>query len=263
MPRPVDDQKAFTNALLNADCPEPSNVSGPAGTRAGKRFDIYRNNVHCSLIGALESTYPAIQRLVGEEYFKSLARAFIETRPPISPILIDYGSAFSAFVRDFPPLASYPYLEDVAQLEWAWQRAFHANDDPVVTPEMLASVSESQLSTMRFVPHSATAIIVSSYPVFSLFRSNRSGNEGNDKPMEQAETVLVTRPVHAVELRVVTDGSAHFVRALSEGRTLVEAAESCSDIEGFDLAENIQGVLQSGAFRMIELRNRITHSVCA
>ena len=49
------------------------------GTR--ERLQIYRNNVFESLAQALAAVYPVVAQLVGETYFRHVARRFISDHP--------------------------------------------------------------------------------------------------------------------------------------------------------------------------------------
>lgn len=112
---------------------------GLAGAEAERRFAVYRNNVAVGLGQALGRRFPAIRRLVGEAYFQALTRAFAAA-PPSSPVLLAWGERFPAFLAGFPPLAGYPYLADVARIEWARGLAFHAADRVPLTAEALAAL---------------------------------------------------------------------------------------------------------------------------
>ena len=61
-------QESFTEALLTPEHPVPDGLIDPAGRPAGKRFDVYRNNVAVSLTGALETAFPVIRKLVGDVF---------------------------------------------------------------------------------------------------------------------------------------------------------------------------------------------------
>ena len=49
---------------------------------ADARLDIYRNNVTSNLTGTLRLTFPAVERLVGAEFFAATAAHFIRATPP-------------------------------------------------------------------------------------------------------------------------------------------------------------------------------------
>src|SRR5262245_36224371 len=109
-------QNAFAAALTDPAAPAPAGLTTARGAPDPKRFAVYRNNVVAGLGKALESRFPVTLRLVGGEFFRGMARAFIETNRPRSPLMAEYGDELPAFVEGFPAAASVPYLADVARL---------------------------------------------------------------------------------------------------------------------------------------------------
>lgn len=107
----------------------PCRPASPPPTRPRPRA-AYRNNVAVSLGQALGRRFPVIQRLVGDEFFAALARAYLAADPPRSPVLMEWGAGFADFLAGFRPLAGWPFMADVARIEWARGLAFHAADAP-------------------------------------------------------------------------------------------------------------------------------------
>ena len=68
-------QAKFTQALLNPEAAIPAGLIDPQGRPAGKRFNVYRNNVIVSLMDAMETAFPVIQKLIGAENFRNLSAA--------------------------------------------------------------------------------------------------------------------------------------------------------------------------------------------
>ena len=121
-------QAKFAASLLDSQIRIPDAVVSHTSTVPVRRFNVYRNNVASSLIDVLQAYFPVVTRLVGEEFFRAMARVFIVQQPPRSPILSRYGGGFADFIADFEPTADVPYLADVARLEWLVLRAYHAVD---------------------------------------------------------------------------------------------------------------------------------------
>src|SRR5919108_3746086 len=91
-------QDAFADAVRDASLRVPLPVAGAARQTSDRRFAVYRNNVVASLTSALAERFPVVQRLVGEEFFRAMARAYVTQEPPRSPVLLHYGATFPAFV---------------------------------------------------------------------------------------------------------------------------------------------------------------------
>ena len=122
----ADRLSGFAAALLDPTRAVPAGLVGPDGEPSAKRFAVYRNNVVVGLTEALQANFPAVCRIVGEEFFQAMARAYVVFEAPVSPILLDYGDGFASFIAEFEPAASLPYLADVARIERAWTQAYNA-----------------------------------------------------------------------------------------------------------------------------------------
>lgn len=239
----------FSSALLDPELPTPQGIVGPDGKKADKRFNVYRNNVTVGLIETLASTFPAVQRLVGEEFFAAMAKVYIQTEQPSSPLLFRYGYGFAAFLESFEPVGKLPYLADVARLERAWLDAYHAADADHLDPAALSAIAPQDLANQRFVAHPATHVMRSQFAAVSIFSANRSGNDLTGIDPARAEDGLITRRDGDVEIRHLPPGGAVFLDALVDGNTLGEAAGAAvENAQEFELAAAISAMLEAGAF---------------
>lgn len=242
-------QGDFGAALLDPDLPVPDGVVGPRGKNARKRFAVYRNNVTVSLIDALAGVFPAVQRLVGEEFFRNMARIYVLQQPPASAVLFEYGGGFAAFLERFEPVSKLPYLPDIARLERAWLDAFHAADAEPLTPQALAAIPPEKLGEARFTPHPSVRILQSRYAAVSIFSANRENRPLDGIRPHDPEDALITRPHHDVQVRRLPPGGACFFQSLLAGSTLGEAASlTLEQHSGFDLPSAISALLEAGVF---------------
>jgi hypothetical protein len=243
------EQREFGAALLDPDLPLPKGIVGPHGKSAQKRFAVYRNNVTVSLIAALADIFPAIQRLVGEAFFRDMARLYIAKEPPRSAVMFEYGSGFAVFLEGLEPLSGYPYLPDVARLEKAWLAAFHSADADPLQPGALGAIPPEQLTDTRFTVHPATHIVQSSFAAVSIFSASREERPLDGIKPAAPEDGLVTRPFNTVEVRQLPPGAAEFFSALIEGANLGEAAgQTMAGHPEFDLPAAISAMLEAGVF---------------
>lgn len=240
---------AFSSALSDPETGTPQGLVGPNGKKAVKRFNVYRNNVTVGLIAALADTFPAVQRLVGEPFFEAMARVYVQTEPPSSPLLFRYGDGFADFLEHFEPAQHLVYLPDVARLERAWLDAYHAVDAPVLAPEALSAVAPEALADLRFDTHPAARIIRSRFAAVSIFSANRLSETVPPIDAAVSEDGLITRRDTDVEIRHLPPGAAAFFSALVDGQPLGAAAEvAVSQAEDFDLASAIGAMLEAGLF---------------
>jgi hypothetical protein len=250
VPSLAERQTDFAAALLDPARPAPPGLVGPDGEESPRRFAVYRNNVSVALIDALEANFPATCRIVGEEFFRAMARAYALLEPPASPILLDYGAGFPDFIARFAPAASLPYLSDVARIERAWTEAYHAPEASPLDPAILSNVAPDEAAALCFTLHPSVRIARSQFPALTIWRMNVA--DGVPAPVDLdsgGEDALVTRPDAEVEVRSIPAGGAEFIKALGQGHRLVEAAKAgLHESAQFDLAANLTALLGAGVF---------------
>ncbi|MDQ0314167.1 HvfC/BufC N-terminal domain-containing protein [Amorphus orientalis] len=248
MPSEPDASRAFFTAVTAPEPNIPEGVVGPDGQPDGKRFGVYRNTVASTLTEALSATFPAVVRLVGEEFFAAAARAFASEEKPASPLLFRYGAGFPDFLARLPSLAPYPYIPDVARLDWAWLQAYHAADEAPLDPSALAGIAPDRLDHLRLALHPAAHLIVSPFPAVTIWEANRSDGPAPERLPDGGEDALVTRPDLDVEVRRLPPGAATLLSALDRGLPLGPAATAAvQEAPDFDLAASLSVLLGAGA----------------
>jgi len=224
MSMPHDGQAAFARALFADALPAGLAPYPPEIARA--RFAVYRNNVASSLIKALETRFPVIERLVGEAFFKGVAHAFIRAHPPRSPVLMEYGEAFPDFLAAFPPAQSLPYLADVARIEYARGEAYRAADAEPVPSAALAEFTQADPASLCITLHPSLRLVASEHPAFSIWRMNQPGATPQRIAAPQPETTLVARPHEGVITLALPPGETAFLAALQADPHFARAAEA-------------------------------------
>lgn len=257
-------QGAFAEALLTAEYACPPGLTTWNGSAPEKRFAVYRNNVIVSLIDAMADSFPVTQELVGEAFFRAMAREFVRAAPPRSPVLAWYGDGFAEFIEAFPAAAGVPYLADVARLEWLRVQAWHAADADPLAPEDIARLlgDAAALPDARFDLHPSVRMLRSHHAVVSLWAAHQSESAAlalADVDPGQAETALVLRNGLDVEISTITEGAAMFISLLQQGAALGEAAEQALAAEtGFDLAQTLGLLIRCGALTRVILPRSAT-----
>lgn len=239
------DQTLFRRALLDPETARPAGLSDGAGRPAGRRFDVYRNNVAVSLAEALETAFPVIRKLVGEANFRLLAAAFLRAHPPVTPLMMFYGAELPGFLAVFGPTATIRYLPDVARLEHALRESYHAADAAPLDPEVLRALDPDALMAARLRLAPALRVVRSSWPVHAIWRYNTE--PGAPKPAMQPQDVAILRPGLDPEPHLLPPGGGLFLEALAAGRTFGEAVEAASAVPGFDLSALMTLLIGQGA----------------
>ena len=244
------DQTAFRAALLDPDAARPDGLKDGQGRDAGRRFDVYRNNVAVSLTEALETAFPVIQKLVGVENFKLLAAAFLRQHPPSSPLMMFYGAEMPEFLADFGPTSGTGYLPDVARLELALRESYHAADAIPIEPADLQALPPDDLMQAQITLAPSLRLICSDWPVHAIWWFNME--ESAPKPQMAAEEVLVARPDLDSQPYLLPAGGGAFLTALFEGQSFGKAAEAASAAtDAFDLGAVLALLIETQAITQI------------
>ena len=239
MPSLLDVQRSMREQLLGALEP------------ASERIAIYRNTVLSTLINALRLSYPAVQHLVGAEFFEGAVRQFVPRHAPGSACLNEYGAEFAEFLAQFPPAAGLPYIADVARLEWAVNRALHAPDTPALDLSRFGTLSESALATVRFRPHPSLSLLPLKFPADAIWRAvlDQDGEAMAAVDLACGPVYLqVERESNGVQVRRMPRSAWQFTAALVSGRPLYEAIGDGPQDPGLEINALLADHLASGRF---------------
>ncbi|MDA5094268.1 DNA-binding domain-containing protein [Aliiroseovarius sp. KMU-50] len=236
-------QTAFRTAMLDPSTPAPEGLVNPDGLQAEKRFDVYRNNVAHSLATALAEGFPVLVKLLGEEFFRQMALVYLRIHPPSSQMMMHYGAAIPQFLVGFPGTVHLKYLPDVAKLELALRRAYHAGDSEAIDPVKLTALSQADLMDARLTLAPAVEILRSDFPALSIWEYNM---QDGPSPVMSPEDILISRKGFDPIAQRLPMGGATFVEALLKGSTFGTALGlATSEVADFDLTITL-GALFAG-----------------
>jgi hypothetical protein len=199
------------------------------------RLDIYRNTFTIGVTKALRLTYPAVHRLVGDDFFAAAAAIFMARHPPRAAWLDRYGAEFPAFLQQFPPAAALAYLADVACLEWAVSQALHAPDREPLAWTRLAQLEPRDQRRVRFAPHPSVGLLRADHPADAIWRAVLEGDDASLARLDPG-----AGPVHLLVARAATGGvevirldepAWRFASGLCAGQPLQAVLDSVAEID--------------------------------
>jgi hypothetical protein len=247
-------QAAFAAHIVGHDRADLVDAVVGDSIPAAARLNVYRHHVVHSLCAALAATFPTVQALVGEAFFRGLARAFVAGNLPAQPVLAEYGESFAAFIEDHEVARDLPYLADVARLDWALNAAFHAPLERRLSAADLASVPPERLAAMAMSLAPGAALIRSAYPLDRIWTASQPG--ASDEAVDLASGVvrlLVLRRPDDAGFVALGEGEAAFVAALTSGDVLETAAEAALAADGgFDLSAAFARLLALEVFAAMQ-----------
>ena len=238
MPALSEVLSGFAQAIVRGDeLPAQIDVAYPHYS-AATALEVYRNNYRGNLQDTLAGAYPVIRQLVGDEFFRYMAREFIEQYPSRSGNLHHYGAEVADFLASFEPAQGLPYLPDVAALEWACHRAYFAEDASALDLAELAKILPDQYPGLALLTHPSCHQLRSRYPVVAIWRAHQPGADPDFiiDPDSGASNALVFRNDGVIIVDELSPADTHWLQAIRKGATLGDATAAVLEIDpGFDL----------------------------
>jgi uncharacterized protein len=236
MPSLLEAQARFAGDLLGR--------AGPPG------MAIYRGNVFGNWAQALAGAYPIVRKIVGEEFFRGLAREYARLYPSASGDLNEYGAQLAEFIADFPHTRDLPYLPDVARMEWLAHRAYYAADAELLE---LTKAAVSNPEALRLRLARSCALLASDWPLARIWTVHQDGYEGEIEVDLDAgpDRILVHRPKWRAQVRALAPGDYRFLDMARQGKTLGEALEAAlAEDAGFDASLALARWVDAGAISL-------------
>jgi len=231
-------QQEFASAIVANTPGAVADGIRAAGISAGERLSVYHHNVVGNLVDALAETFSATQKLVGEEFFRGMARQFVPASLPVIANLNVYGADFPAFIEAYAPARELPYLAEVARFEWLWHEAYLAPDDAALMPRDVAQLAPDDYPGLRIRLRSSARLLAADYPVDAIWRWCEDGGEADAPDMGAGDHfLLLVRPALDVQIAQLSAAEYRMLLSLSAGDTFEAAAGyALEEDAGFDLA---------------------------
>jgi hypothetical protein len=211
--------------------------------------EVYRNNYRGNLHDTLAGAYPVMRQLVGEEFFRLLARRFIERYPSRSGNLHCYGSEMVEFLMHFESTQHLVYLPDMARLEWAYHSAYFADDVAPFDVSRLAGIAPESYAGLHWRLHPGCALLNSPFPVGAIWQAHQ-GAVPEDFQIDLnigGDNLLVYRTSLGVEIICIEIASLHWLQQLQQNISMGAATDTTlSAYPDFDLATTLRHWLAQG-----------------
>jgi uncharacterized protein (UPF0276 family) len=248
-PLPEVLQQAFGAALF-----DPGRDAALAPWLKGglRGLAIYRGNLHANWRRALAGSHPVLRQLVGADFFDALAGVYGRAQPSRDPDLNRFGAGLADFLERFAPAADYPWLPDVARLEWLVHESFLAPDAaPLPHPSIaLAALDPAAFEASRAVLHPSLRLHASNWATPALWQAHQTHQAGAPaftETLARASHALVWRPRFEVDVLEAGAAAHAALVALAAGENFGAALDAAFALdEDFDVAAHLQRWIGTG-----------------
>ena len=220
------------------------------------RLGIYRGNLASAWRRALTSAYPVLRRLMGEEDFDGLARAYGRAHPAQDPDLNRFGAGLPEFLEDaMGPGGDAPWRPDLARLEWLAHASWYAPDATAASKSspwsVLAGLSPADFEASRAILHPSLRLHASSWDTAALWLANQQDGAADSQPLRRPSHALVLRTgwqvSWQVSVREIGAPEHAALACLAAGANFGAAFDAAFDVdEDAEIAAWLDGWLKSG-----------------
>lgn len=227
-------ERGAANALVRDD----------ARLAAVQRFDIYADMYFYRIRDCLKEDFAAVRAVIGEAAFHNLITDYLLVHPSSHFSLRYVGQHLPAFVRTHAQGAQWPYLADLAMLEWTILEAFDAPDAQPLDADALATVPQERWPDLRFTLTPSVHLLDVDWPVHAIWRQTQAG-EAPAEPQPAATCLRVWRQEWRVFHRQTDATETAALRAVQQEATFAEVCERIaafdSDAQGAERAVTLLG----------------------
>lgn len=195
-------------------------------------MSVYADGYPLRVREALAEVFDAVHHVLGDERFSKLCFAYAEKFGADDYNLNFAGREFPDFIGNSSVPSAFPFLADLSKLEWAIWEAFHAFDGAPLSPDKIAGIplEEWDGAKVRFQP--SARLVSSAWPVLDIWRARKEDPEKVKIDTSRPQRVLIGRNGLEVRCELIDENQFHLLEALLAGKSLGEACEALSDLEG-------------------------------
>lgn len=243
----LDIQRDFQDYILSDDAPGAiaASVRGQYGLKADARLAIYHRAYRIRLKQALCESYDKTWTFVGDDMFAGLADSYIAAYPSRHPNLRWFGGGFAAHAAT--ELAEYPFIAELARLEWALGLAFDAEDAAPLSASDMSVIPPEDWGDLRFGLQPSVRILEMRWNAVALWQALGKDEE----PPEAEESAaaahwLVWRSGDQPHFRSLPAAEAQALRHIEGGATFGEVCDAVGEEGMLALAGYLQHWLAQG-----------------
>lgn len=243
-----DLQKNFFNFLF-----DDSFIDKDIPLHPIENIEIYRTNIFESLSSVLGETYCHVKNFLGDDYFYHIAKEFVKKFPPQKPHLFSYGETFQDFLKEKKELEKWPYVSELAEIEWLSHISYYSANLTKLTPQKLSTIAETDYPSLKFTFCPSVFLKASTHPLYQLWAYTKSADESYEKKeiSFKPEHILIYRRDFKINISEITEAMFCFLSSLKQEKTLTESLE---EAQNKDLKFDLQTAI------LFCLKNELIHN---
>src|SRR5258708_7317840 len=238
MPSLRELQSGVMRALLDGEPDGAVPLIAARGIAPQHRLDVYANNARANFIESLISSYPAVRRLVGEDYFRQCARGFHARHPSLSGDLQSAGAGFAEHLSELRGDDVFGCLSAAARLGWLVEESLLAAGHGPLDLAKLQQVPAAGYDDLRFCLHPSARLFASKYPCVAIWEAN-VGSDAEPELIDLRkgpDRALLVRNRGRLNCLRLNCGEQRFLQSVQAGEAFAAAVEGGAARNEADMA---------------------------
>lgn len=193
---------------------------------------IYQNNLKAIAYRALSIAYPVLEQLIGDQALRLLALQLIQLQPLRSGDWGDWGESLATLIEASEMINDYPFLTDIAVLEWHIHCANRSKDNEF-DRDSLTLLEQHPLDSVHIELSESTRQFNSHYPIDTIWQLHQPQSPEQrqalkDQLQQELNQVdshfrfLVTKKEYQARIRRLSDQDALWFSSVFSGESLEE-----------------------------------------
>jgi hypothetical protein len=163
-------QRSFQAWVIEGDEGFAAEVNASSRVPVETRLRVYSDAYRLRLIEALQSNYPMLHQVLGDEVFEQLASGYIAAHPSTFKSIRWFGNQLGSYLAASEDWSQHAWLEEFAQWEWAVTMAFDAANAGPLDPSSLSSVDPEDWPQLRFELHPSVHRMQLDWNIAAMFK---------------------------------------------------------------------------------------------
>ena len=220
-------QQNFKQYLFDTDSDIKNYIVSTDEVKSDVRLSLYSFAYTARLIEALETDYPSLDTILGEQAFVDLCRKYIKNHPSTFFSLRWFGQYMPQFLR---ANNQAEYLVEIASLEWAFINSFDAADKPVINESDIATVPPDAWPALKIEFHPSVQVVTHNWNTIQLWRTAQEKSTIPEPArLDEPDSYLLWRDAKTTQYRYLEKDEAPALDAVRQGGSFVALCETLID----------------------------------
>jgi len=229
-------QQALQDSILSGKNYLSDSIHGNSAERE-QRLDIYQQAYVLRLNEALETNYPAIYQILGDDDFFTMAVTYSKKHPSEHTSIRWYGAYLSDFLKTVIPYSKLPVLSEIAQFEWAMRHTIDAADSNRITIDYLSDHHPDDWPSLRLFCHPSMTLLSFNWNAVQIWQAIDQCIEVPNPESHPSSWVIYRDKDYLTSWRSLEANEALALKSLTENLTFADlcervASQSSHDEEG-------------------------------